>query len=196
MNENENEEEDSEAGGDKSRKEDPRIGNMIAHLVHLAQTADKISESRAALAELRQALNNPLRGAKHVVPSLGTGRATEDEKWFFLIASLFAYHRRHEPGNSLGDAFRRIKDDSGSIESRFLGLLAAPSAQLPDRLRSVVTLLNARDVPLDWQRLLNDVLYWDSPGKRRQHALARDFYRNYDNAATSADAIPQPNADH
>ena len=185
---NENEDEDSEAGGDKSRKDDPRIGKLIAHLVHLAQTADKISESRAALAELRQALNNPLRGAKHVVPYLGTGKPTDDEEWFFLVASLFAYHRRHEKGKSLGDAFRRIKDDSGSIESRFLALLSAPAAQLPDRLRSAVTLLDARDVPLDWHRLLSDVLHWDSPGKRRQHALARDFYRNYEKTSADADA--------
>ncbi len=176
--------EDSEKS-ESAPKGDPRIEKLVGHLTYLAQTADKISESRAALAELRQALNDPLRGAKHVVPYLGSGRATDDEKWFYLVASLFAHHRRHEKGKSLGDAFRRIKDDSGSIESRFLALLSAPSAQLPDRLRSAVTLLESRDVPLDWNRLLSDVLHWDDNGKRRQHGLARDYYRVY---ADSADA--------
>ena len=174
----------------KRREEDPRIKGMVDHLLHLARTADTISASRAGLAELRQAIDDPLRGAKHVAPYLGSVTRA-DEYRFFEVASLFALHRKHQDGVSLGDALRRSKDKRGSdsIEGRFVALISTSPDHLYDRLRQAVTLLKADEIPLDWHRLLNDVLHWDRADKRFQHALARDFYRApNDNAATEAAA--------
>ena len=157
---------------------DQRVRQLVAHLEYIAGSADKVSSSRAALAELRQAIKDPLRGAKHVAPYLGYENKP-DELWFYRIASLFALHRKHQTGVSLGDAFRRVSDDRGSdsIEGRFLALLSASSDQLFDRLIGAVTLLKADEQPLDWCRVLDDVLGWGRPEKPRQQRLARDYYR-------------------
>jgi CRISPR type I-E-associated protein CasB/Cse2 len=174
-----------------SEKLDQRVKRLGDRLIELARTSDTRSESRAALAELRQAFHNPLRAAKHVVPCFGN-EDRDDEHWFYLIASLFALQRNHTAGVSLGSAFRQIKDDSGSIEGRFVALLSAPADQLPERLRSAVTLLESRKVGLDWYRLLSDVLGWEWEGKPKQRALARDFYRV--NREDNSDATPSVSA--
>lgn len=169
------------------RSKDPRVRSLVRHLVSLAATADEKPASRAALAELRQGVSDPLRVAKHVVPHLGAvaegewerRRQEAEELWFYRVAALFALHRRHQVGQSLGRALRRCVDErkSESIEGRFLALLSAGTPeQLADRLRGVVTLLAADDIPLDWCAVLDDVLGWERPGKPRQHYLARHFY--------------------
>jgi len=77
----------------------------------------------------------------------------------------------------LGAAFAHIKDDSGSMEARFFTLLSAPFEALPTRLGHAVRLLASKDVAIDWNMLMYDVLNWDDPRKRCQRALARDYYR-------------------
>jgi CRISPR type I-E-associated protein CasB/Cse2 len=151
---------------------------LVRHLIYLADTVDSVPESRAALAELRRGLTEPLRIARHVVPYLPEGRFSPDrETWLYFIASLFALHRNHADGVSLGSAFRHMKGDSDSIEGRFLALLSAKPDHLDTHLRHAIRLLASRGVPLDWYRLANDIVHWDDEGKRKQHQLARDFYR-------------------
>jgi CRISPR system Cascade subunit CasB len=65
---------------------------------------------------------------------------------------------------------------STSTERRFIALLDADSDQLPHRLRQMAALL--KEQPLDFDALLNDLLYWNSDKKRTQHVWARDFYQN------------------
>ncbi len=160
-----------------TRDIDPRVQALGDKLLFWARTADTLSASRAALAELRHALpeRERLRAAPYVAPCLGTNDA-RDEHWFYLVACLFATHRQHKQGQSLGQAFHALKDKSDSMEGRFLHLLSADAGRLPDLLRPAVALLAAHDVPLDWYKLLDDVLHWHLPNKPRQHKLARDFY--------------------
>ncbi len=160
-----------------TRDIDPRVQALGDKLLFWARTADKLSASRAALAELRHALpeRERLRAAPYVAPFLGANDA-RDEQWFYLVACLFATHRQHKQGQSLGHAFRTLKDRSDGIETRFLHLLSADTERLPDLLRPAVSLLAAHDVPLDWYRLLTDVTRWHWQDKPRQHKLARDFY--------------------
>lgn len=175
---------------------DARAQRLVNHLLYLARTLDEKPESRAALAELRQATQNPLRAAKHVVPHLlepRPGREEAQERLLYNVASLFAYHRKHAEGVSLGRAFRQINDDSGSVERRFLQLLAADTEHLTGHLRHAVRLLESRDVSLDWYRLTNDVLGWDHENKPKQHALARDFYRAAALGANDPNAPAPPN---
>ncbi len=156
---------------------DPRVQALVSKLLYWARTANELSESRAALAELRHALpeRERLRAAPFVAPFLGN-TPQENEKWFYLVACLFATHRNYKAGQSLGHAFRAIKDKSGGMETRFLHLLSADPRRLPDLLRPAVALLAAHDVPLDWYCLLDDALHWNARDKPRQHKLARDFY--------------------
>jgi len=160
---------------------DAQAKAIIDSLIELARTSDIKSSSRAALAELRRAVADPLRAAPYVAPYLGEprydGKPERLEKWSYIVAGLFAIHRKHSRGVSLGSAFKQINAKSGSIEPRFLQLLTTDERRLEDLLRHAIRLLAANDVAIDWYRLLDDILWWNSDDKRRQHQLARDFYR-------------------
>jgi CRISPR system Cascade subunit CasB len=152
---------------------------LVDELIRLAATSDELSDSRAALAELRRGFQNPIRAARHVarfVPEPKTRADEGREERYYWVATLFAWHKLHKPGISLGHAFRSIKDKSDSVERRFFMLLTLPSENLPERLGQAVRLLKSNEVPLDWHRLLDDVLRWDDIKKPRQFRLAKDFF--------------------
>jgi len=165
-----------------------RITTFVAHLRRLAE-----EENRGALAALRSSLQDPngmaTAACPYIVPFLG---ATEDlyrDRAFFLVGALFALHA--EPGGgSIGQAFRAINDDqkghtgsdSESLRGRFVALLDADAEDLPDHLRHAASLARAKEKPLDWERLLRDVLGWRNPARYVQRRLARDFWRTHDNA--------------
>ncbi len=65
---------------------------------------------------------------------------------------------------------------SSSLELRFRALLDSDDDQLPDRLRRLVTYLRSKNLGLNYQRLLDDLLWWDHPDKRVQRRWARAFY--------------------
>ncbi len=169
---------------------------LVDSLLKLAVTSDTNPSARAALAELRRGVTDPIRAAKHVIPYLpatGAGSAEHLIDRYFLVASLFAWSRQHQPGVSMGHAFARIRDDSGSMEKRLMALLATPAETLGARLGQCVRLLAGKGVGLDWTMLLDDVLHWDDSGKPRQRRLARDFYRRHDavdDAGAEASANP------
>lgn len=118
----------------------------------------------------------------------------EAEGWrrqmHYLVAGLWAAHWREGRTESKAklaiaighyDAERRKglslkdKDKPTSTERRFITLLDADEDQLPHRLRQMVALLNEQ--PVDFQALLDDLLYWNHPDKKVQNAWARAFYR-------------------
>ena len=118
----------------------------------------------------------------------------EAEGWrrqiHYLVAGLWAAHWREDrPENKVKlavaigryDAERRKglsakdKQKPTSTERRFITLLDADEEQLSHRLRQMVALLNEQ--PVDFQALLNDLHYWNSPDKSVQNAWARTFYR-------------------
>jgi CRISPR system Cascade subunit CasB len=111
----------------------------------------------------------------------------EAEGWrrqvHYLVAGLWAAHWREgrtESSTPLAKACAQHQLASGSAntERRFIHLLDADREQLPHRLRQMVALLNEQTI--DFQSLLNDLLYWTAAGKRVQNAWARDFYRTLD----------------
>lgn len=109
---------------------------------------------------------------------------SEAEGWrrqmHYLVAGLWAAHWREgrtDAATPLAKAcaLYQIASGSASTERRFIHLLDADREQLPHRLRQMVALLNAQ--PIDFQPLLNDLLYWNSAEKGTQNAWARAFYR-------------------
>lgn len=148
---------------------------FIGHLLGLAQIG---KEDRAALAELRSGLGREPgqmpRVHRHVVPYLRND--TYDDDWYYLTATLFGSYPRHKHGQSFGVAFRTLKGKSESMEARFVSLLNAPPEDLGDHLRHAVSLLKANEQPLDWYRLFDDLLQWDSPAGYIQLRWAREFY--------------------
>lgn len=118
----------------------------------------------------------------------------EQEGWrrdvHYLVAALWAAHwREGQPQTTiklavavgLHDKGRRDKlsakerSKPTSTEKRFITLLDADEDQLPHRLRQMVALLNEQ--PIDFERLLSDLLGWHRDDKRTQNTWARDFYR-------------------
>lgn len=148
-------------------------------------------EDRGALAALRRSLQDPngmsAAACPYVVPFLPTREDIERDRAFFLVGALFALHPdAGGDGVSLGHAFRAINDaqegfgkpDNESLRGRFVALLDAEHEDLPDHLRHAVSLARAKGQPLDWLRLLHDVLGWGHPSRHVQHRLARDFWKN------------------
>lgn len=118
----------------------------------------------------------------------------EAEGWrrqvHYLVAGLWAAHWREgrsESSTSLAKACaqHQIKSGSASTERRFIHLLDSDSEQLPYRLRQMVALL--KDQSIDFQALLDDLLYWNSPNKCKQSDWARAFYRTLNPSDHSID---------
>jgi CRISPR system Cascade subunit CasB len=118
----------------------------------------------------------------------------EQEGWrrdvHYLVAALWAAHWREGRAGAAQPLARacaahQLKSGSASTERRFINLLDADREQLPHRLRQMTALLNEQ--PIDFERLLSDLLGWHRDDKRSQNAWARDFYRTL-NPATQ----PQP----
>lgn len=66
---------------------------------------------------------------------------------------------------TLGHAIAQLylaRDQSKSIEQRFIALLDADEEQLPYRIRQMVRLLKSEEgIPIYWSELLRDLLAWD-----------------------------------
>lgn len=117
-------------------------------------------------------------------PYVESRLTAEADEWrrqmHYLVAGLWAAHWREGRSGAATPlakacAQHQLASGSASTERRFIHLLDADREQLPHRLRQMVALLNEQ--PIDFQTLLNDLLYWNSAAKRVQNAWARTFYR-------------------
>jgi CRISPR system Cascade subunit CasB len=116
-----------------------------------------------------------------------------EDKWrrmvLYLVAGLWAAHPREDRGRprlSIGAAAaaHAAANGAASTERRFISLLDADEDQLPDRARHMLALL--KDQPIDFESLLNGLLYWNDDRKRTQNRWARDFYRGADATGTES----------
>ena len=143
---------------------------------HLERLRDQ--EDRRALAVLRRGANRQPGTAMDmfslVIPWVPENRHAEDSA--FLVAALFALHPDPKGQGTLGNAFARISGESDSIEQRFNALLNCHRDDLPYLLRQAVSLLRSKDIPVDWRRLLRDILGWEHDDRYVQRAWARDFW--------------------
>jgi CRISPR system Cascade subunit CasB len=125
-----------------------------------------------------------------------------DNSWrrqmLYLVAGIWAAHWREgrtgEPmpfgkACAVFDNEKRktvSSDDrrkTTSTERRFVTLLDADHDQLPHRLRQMVALL--KEQTMDYDALLNGLLFWNDEQKRTQNAWARDFYRTLNHETTN-----------
>ena len=142
-----------------------------------------LRDDRGALAALRRGLGQePGRAVemyRYVVPWVPDQASRQEERAFYLIAALFAYHPDPGGWGNLGDAFRRTLDPQGdntAIERRFTALLGAHPDDLPFYLRQAVGFLKSKETPIDWQQLLMDLLAWGHPDGYVQRNWARSFW--------------------
>jgi CRISPR system Cascade subunit CasB len=66
--------------------------------------------------------------------------------------------------------------DSGRVERRMSGLLACSFDDLPEHLRHGASLLKAKQIGIDWARLIADLRWWNTEDRRVQREWARAFW--------------------
>lgn len=101
------------------------------------------------------------------------------EETYFLVATLFPLAESGGEGN-LGDALYRARDKKRpqGLDRRVEILLDANREQLPFRLRQAIRLLYSKHIPVNWPRLLQDLLAWNSPKRWVQENWARAYFAN------------------
>lgn len=151
---------------------------------------------RATLAVLRRGLSREAGMATEmfpfVVPYLPPHAPVERTRPFFLIASLFALHPTAS-GPHVGDfgvsaarlarpapvdpaAEQGTQDRNPGVERRFVSLLDANVDDLPDHLRGLITMMKARETPVDYESLLEDIQTWGHDSRFVQRRWARSFW--------------------
>jgi len=136
-------------------------------------------QDRGALATLRRSVGKETPDAgtlRLIAPFLPPG---EGRQWrhrcYELVAELFALHPALGGAGNLGDTFKRLGDHE-SAQKRFVALLDSDADDLPHRLRQAVSLARSKEVPLNWLRLLKDLLHWDSEDRYVQYRWARAYW--------------------
>lgn len=141
-------------------------------------------DDRAALASLRRGLGREPGTTPDVYRVVGsrTARLLEwEERWYHLIASLYALHPEGtEQDANMGAHFAQAvdptSDNKDAVERRFTTLLNAHVDDLPFYLRQAISFLKAKEVHVNWCNLLVDVLFWDDEEMTVQRKWARQFW--------------------
>jgi CRISPR system Cascade subunit CasB len=112
-----------------------------------------------------------------------TTRGEHIREALYLLGGLFALHPEHASTHSIARELARVAAarNSGSIEQRFLTLLASDEATIAQRLRQLVTLVATDGAPIDYVELLADLYQWMDPyghaaRDRIRRRWARQFY--------------------
>jgi len=100
-----------------------------------------------------------------------------NEETYFLIATLYPLAEAGKTGN-LGGALRLAQDakNKEGLNRRVEILLDADQTQIRFRLRQAIQFLYSNRIPVDWGRLLKDMLYWDHEDRFVQQQWARSFF--------------------
>lgn len=141
---------------------------------------------------------------------VGTGFQPSRGEWAcYLALTLFALHQQgkdtttaamHQQGLPLGRSLRRLvrdPDDEERIKRRFDQVVTADSPQeVAHYLRSLVQLLRADDIPLDYAALAADLYRFQNPDQRDGVRLrwGRDFYAGVPAAKEEEAAEPENEA--
>ena len=99
------------------------------------------------------------------------------QETYFLVATLYPLADRGGEG-SLGHALARARDPRSAqgLDRRVEVLLDADADQLRFRLRQAVRFLYSKRSPINWPRLLQDLLAWDHPRRYVQETWARAYF--------------------
>ena len=158
---------------------------------------------RGALAALRRGLGSVPGSTPEMHPYIAQWAHGERTRWredvYYLVAALFAYHpqswhRSDEAGpTNLGASFaciakREADDNRDSVGHRFMILLTAPHEDLHLHLRHAISLLKAREQPVDWMQLLDDLKSWGHEDGWVQRNWARAFWGWGDAEDSNSDA--------
>jgi CRISPR system Cascade subunit CasB len=136
--------------------------------------------NRAELAKLRRGLGKKIGESMEVYPFVFSRTYIKhNEQPYSLIAPLFAhYPNAGKTNGNLGFSVNSIREESGSIEKRFVALLNADEEDLPYHLRQIISLLKSKEKPINWLQLLKDIKNWSHEDRFVQRNWARGFWGN------------------
>jgi CRISPR system Cascade subunit CasB len=101
------------------------------------------------------------------------------EEIYFLVATLYPLADSGGAGN-FGASLRRARDPkpemNKGLNRRVEVLLDSDAAQLNFRLRQAVRFLKSKRVPVNWQQLLQDLLWWNHAKRFVQKEWARAYF--------------------
>lgn len=152
---------------------DPRIPLFLAALGEL-NPGERARLRRNAGNTLAEAQDNALtlfyRLRPYQLPEY-------QEDTYFLLATLYPLAQSGGSGN-LGHALRHARgpENAPGLDRRVAILLDADSTQLRFRLSQAVRYLASRDTPVNWPRLLEDLLQWTHPARFIQRQWARAYF--------------------
>jgi CRISPR system Cascade subunit CasB len=134
---------------------------------------ETLREDRAALAKLRRGLGKKPGQAPEmfpfVIPFVHQTKGSWQEEVHYMVASLFGFHPESTTEGNMGKHFAQLRNqmpDATATERRFTALLAAHPEELDVYLRQAVGLLKSKEIPINWHRLMWDILSWNDPEKR------------------------------
>ncbi|WP_197319946.1 type I-E CRISPR-associated protein Cse2/CasB [Saccharomonospora sp. NB11] len=174
---------------------DDRRTKFIKRLYALGDTLERDNggapHARQLLAQLRRSLTHGYQPAAWNLVHEYDPPEPEEQTWV-LVAGLFASHPSPLTPLSarlkLGAALQAT-GDHGATERRLQQLISVGPGSIDHYVRQAVRLIRAHQVPIDYQRLLNDliVLRVEPLNSPRSHQIrmqwARDFHRARANAA-------------
>lgn len=176
-----------------TEKPTTRAGRFLAAL-------HKIEHDRGKMAALRRAASpSTIREAWPVIHSLGEDLRNHAA---CTIGALFAEHPAEDRDvSSFGATCRRIATDNGrdrdipeSFERRFRRLLACDSAEdVAGQLKAWVRFAAAKGIGVNYERLFNDLAYWEQSKDEIRIRWATGFWparRDADEPTVSEPTTP------
>ena len=123
-----------------------------------------IRDDRGAMADLRCALS-PSRRAR-AWPLLARVGGI-DRPIYETVAGLFAYHSEETHTGNIGTTCRRLAGENNSFDGRFRRLLSCERDEIGERLRPVILAAKPKGIPVNYEELFADLVYWGDNVKAR-----------------------------
>jgi CRISPR system Cascade subunit CasB len=130
----------------------------------------RLRNDRGAMADLRCALS-PSRRAR-AWPLLARVGGI-DRPIYETVAGLFAYHSEETHTGNIGTTCRRLAGENNSFDGRFRRLLSCERAEIGERLRPVILAAKPKGIPVNYEELFADLVYWGDNVKAR---WAREYW--------------------
>jgi CRISPR system Cascade subunit CasB len=161
---------------------------LLAYLRSLREDRGAMANLRCALAPNRRFQAWPL--LTHVRESIGN-KAIE------TVAGLFAFHPADKPIGNFGITCQHIAkhfrrdDGTSTFDHRFIRLLSCNQTELCLRLRPLVFTAKAKEIPIDYEKLLKDLLSWDKEKDEIRIHWAKAYWDNQEHTSVATEQKPE-----
>jgi CRISPR type I-E-associated protein CasB/Cse2 len=129
-----------------------------------------LEKDRGAMSSLRSAL---IPARRHRAWPLLARVAGIDDPVIEAVAGCYAYHPLETHVGDFGDTCRKLADTHTSFDARFRRLLACDRDELCERLRPVILAAKAKGIPINYETLVADLIWW---GERVRVRWAQSFW--------------------